>query len=252
MVGMSEEGRRTFPSSASSEVGREDARRGATAEAAVVEALRRGDEEAFSLLVDQHHQALGRIARLYVSSPAVAEEVVQETWLAVIRGLWAFEGRSSLRTWIVRILINRAKTHAIRERRMVPLAEAGLDEDQAREDPSAPTGPKGGDRSPFRGGGTRVDCRTKANRGRPSPRDPGPSPEAMLLGREARERIRGAIEALPESQRLVMTMRDVEGFSSEEVCNVLGLTETNQRVILHRARSRVRSALAPYVGEERA
>ena len=91
----------------------------------------------------------------------------------------------------------------------------------------------------------------KANRGRPSPRDPGPSPEVMLLGQEAKARIRGAIEALPESQRLVMTMRDVEGFSSEEVCNVLGLTETNQRVILHRARTRVRSALAAYLGEER-
>ena len=111
-----------------------------TADAAVIAALRGGDEEAFTRLVDRHHAALRRIARLYVSNPAIAEEVVQETWLAVIQGVWAFQGRSSLRTWILRILINRAKTRAQREGRTVPFADAGVAEPVAGDSPDPDLG----------------------------------------------------------------------------------------------------------------
>ena len=205
------------------------------ADAAAIAALRGGDEEAFTRLVNQHHAALRRIARLYVSSSAVVDEVVQETWLAVIQGIWAFQGRSSLRTWILRILINRAKTRALRERRTVPFADAGAAE------PS--------------GAGEALDFELGGQRGQedgPGSRllDPGPSPEATILTREASSHLRAAIEALPANQRTVITMRDLEGYSSEDVCNVLGLTETNQRVILHRARTSVRARVTAYFREE--
>lgn len=203
--------------------------------------------------MDQHHAALRRIARLFVSSSEVADEVVQETWLAVIRGVWAFEGRSTLKTWILRILINRAKTHASREGRTVPFAEVG--------NPEVPEGsvgvrlstPAGGAHDLDRVGGTAVPDQP------PEPdrdswlhglRDPEPSPEARLLTREARARVREAIDALPANQRVVITMRDLEGCTGAEVCNVLGLSETNQRVILHRARTRLRSMLAVYFLKE--
>jgi RNA polymerase sigma-70 factor, ECF subfamily len=199
---------------------------------AQIEALRRGDEEAFARLVDQLHASLRRIARLYVTSPAVADEVVQDTWLAVIKGVWAFEGRSSLRTWILRILINRAKTRALREGRTAPFAEVVVDDSEPPEDS--------------------VDAAhsTAAGELGSSLRCPGPSPEARLLTHEARVQVQAAINALPERQRIVITMRDIEGFSGEEVCNVLGLSETNQRVILHRARSKVRVMLAAYYLDE--
>ena len=186
------------------------------ADEAVIEALRRGDEDAFARLVDRHHETLRRIARSYVSSPAIADEVVQDTWLAVIRGVWAFQGRSSLKTWLLRILINRAKTRAQHESRTVRLGEAMLDEP--------------GDGVPG-----------------PALRDPGSTPEAGLLSREASARIRTAIDSLPRKQQIVITMRDLEGCSSEEVCNVLGISETNQRVILHRARSGVRTMMKSYL-----
>jgi RNA polymerase sigma-70 factor (ECF subfamily) len=210
-------------------------------DAAVVAALRDGDEVAFTRLVDQHHAALRRIAQLYVSSSAEADEVVQETWLAVVRGVWAFQGRSSLRTWLLRILINRAKTRAQREGRTVPLADDGAAETAG--DVSSGVGvvafspdlDGGHDRANGRGSGLF---------------DRSPSPEAAVLAREARAYLRAAIDALPANQRTVITMRDLEGYSSEEVCNVLGLTETNQRVILHRARSGVRARVAAYFREE--
>lgn len=202
------------------------------ADAAVIAALRGGDEEAFARLVDQHHATLRRIARLYVASPAVADEVVQETWLAVIQGVWAFQGRSALKTWILRILINRAKTRGQREGRTVPFADAGLAEPGGEPDPGAPG---------------RLDPESGRAAGL---LDPGPSPEAAFLSGEARAQLRAAIDALPPNQRMVITMRDLEGCSSEEVCNALGLSETNQRVILHRARSGVRARLAAYFREE--
>jgi RNA polymerase sigma-70 factor (ECF subfamily) len=195
------------------------------ADAAVVEALRRGDEEAFTRLVDQHHETLRRIARSYVPSAAVADEVVQDTWLAVIQGIWAFEGRSSLRTWILRILINRARTRALREGRMVPLFDPETSDSEALEGPAAAARLTGTHES-------------------------GPSPEACLLTEESRVLLRAAIDTLPASQRVVLTMRDLAGYSSEEVCNALGLSETNQRVILHRARSKVRSKLTAHFGRE--
>jgi RNA polymerase sigma-70 factor (ECF subfamily) len=188
----------------------------------VIEALRRGDEGAFARLVDQHHASLRRVARLYISSRAVADEVVQDTWLGVIEGIWAFEGRSSVKTWIYRILINLAKTRAAREGRTVPLA--GIDAELG-----AP------------------EAAVAAARFRPAGRPAGLNPERRLLAREAREHLQSAIEALPEHQRLVLILRDVEGCSTGEVCNALGFRETNTRVLLHRARAKVRATLGPYL-----
>ncbi len=211
-------------------------------DAAVIEALRRGDEEAFARVVDQYHAIMRRIARFYVSSEAVAEEVVQDTWLAVIRGVWAFQGRSSLKTWILRILINRAKTRGVREGRTIPLADLGSDDVQLPVARDKDQLPRIGRRP---SAGPLGDTREKD----PRLLDPDPSPEGKLLAQEARVLIMAAIDALPPSQKMVITMRDIEGFSSEEVCNVLGLGETNQRVILHRARSRVRKMVSAYFGE---
>jgi RNA polymerase sigma-70 factor, ECF subfamily len=208
---------------------------------AVLKALRQGDERAFARLVDQHHAALSRIARLYVSSSSVADEVVQDTWLGVIEGVWAFEGRSSLKTWMVRILVNRAKTRGLREKRTIPFAALGLGDLEAPE--VAFNGTHHGTASHSQS----IQQSTEVGLRVPAPRDPSPSPEAGLLAKEAGEHIQRAIEALPASLRTVLTMRDVEGFSSEEVCNVLGIRETHQRVLLHRARSKVRAALQPYL-----
>lgn len=173
-----------------------------------------------------------RVAMLYVGSRAVAEEVVQEAWLGVLRGLDRFEGRSSLKTWIFRILTNRAKTRGEREGRTVPFSARADDGDDepgvaAARFLSADGGPPSGHwASPPRG-----------------------LPEERLLAREVRERIEAAIAALPASQRAVITLRDVDGFSSEEVCSVLAISGTNQRVLLHRARSKVRAALEEYIDE---
>ena len=191
---------------------------------ALVEALRRGDEDAFAHLVDLHHATLCRIARLYVSDAAVAEEVVQDTWIVVVQGVWAFEGRSSLKTWILRILANRARTRAKREKRTISFTDLGLDDSGAPE--PAP------------------------GRGAAPPRDPAPSPEASVLAEEGRRQVMRAIDALPDNLRLVLTLRDIEGVSSEETCNILGIHETNQRVLLHRARSKVRAALQSYLEGE--
>ncbi len=213
----------------------------------VVVSLRQGDENAYARLVEQHHASLRHIARLYVSDAAVAEEVVQDTWLGVIQGVWAFEGRSSLKTWILRILINRAKTRALREGRTIPFAKLGIDD---LEDPEAVLS---GAHSRSAGNPRQFLSSTQGNRAgyRASPPgDPGPSPETNLLADEAREHLWKAIEALPANLQIVLTMRDVEGRSSEEVCNILGIRETNQRVLLHRARSRVRAALQPYLEGE--
>lgn len=203
-------------------------------EATVVDALRRGDERAFARLVDRHHASLSRVARLYVADRAVADEVVQDTWLGVVQGIWAFEGRSSLKTWIFRILVNRARTRALREGRMVPFArfDGEIDAVEAAASPSRfwP-----------------ADHPTEAGHGIQAPPDVDASPERRLLAREARDQIARAIAVLPEHQRLVLILRDVEGCSTEEVCNALGLQETNVRVLLHRARAKVRTALEPYL-----
>lgn len=215
----------------------EAGRTAAHPELGLIEALRQGDEDAFGRLVDHYHASLRRVARLYVSTRAVADEVVQDTWVGVIQGIWAFEGRSSLRTWIFRILINLAKTRALREWRTVPFAGALADDGGAE----AAVSPER-----FRS----ADDPTEPGHWLNPPRDVGTSPEARLLSREAGEQLRRAIDALPLNQRIVLTLRDLEGCSTEEVCNVLGIRETNGRVLLHRARARVRAALEPYLEGE--
>jgi RNA polymerase sigma-70 factor (ECF subfamily) len=200
----------------------------------VIDALRRGDEGAFARLVDQYHPSLRRVARLYIANRAVADEVVQDTWLGVIQGIWAFERRSSLKTWIFRILINRAKTRAAREGRMVPFSRF----DAAVEAAEVAVAP---DRF------QPLDHPTQPGHWTHPPPDLGASPERWLLGQEARQHLQSAIAALPEHQRLVLILRDVEGCSTEEVCNALGFQETNTRVLLHRARAKVRAALELYL-----
>ena len=204
------------------------------ADAQLLDALRAGDEGAFAALVREYHPSLVRVARIYVSTLASAEEVAQETWVGVLNGLDRFEGRSSLRTWIFRILTNIAKTRAQRDGRTLPFSalqdpgrvpEAAVDADRFL-DPEHPRWP----------GHWAIK--------------PQAWPEEALLTSETREMIAEAIEALPASQRAVITLRDVEGWEGAEVCNALGLTETNQRVLLHRARSKVRSALESYLQED--
>jgi RNA polymerase sigma-70 factor (ECF subfamily) len=203
-------------------------------ESALLDALRRGDEDAFARLVGEHHASLRRVARLYVANAAIADEVVQDTWLGVIRGIWAFEGRSSLKTWIFRILVNRARTRAVRESRSALFTGALSPETGAEpESPVSPEHSPLGDDSFAPGPWAR-------------PPDVGSSPELSLLTKELRERLRTVIDVLPSNLRIVLWLRDVEGWSSEEVCNALAIQETNQRVLLHRARSRVRAALEPY------
>src|SRR5438876_9610142 len=202
----------------------------------LVAALRAGDEAAFAGLVDRYGGSMLRLAMTWVSTRAVAEEVVQETWLGVLQGLDRFEGRSSLKTWMFRILSNTAKKRAVREGRSIPVssfAEPGEERDESGLDPSRFRGPHGG-----HPGSWAIP-----------PRSWDRIPEDQLLSAETLERVREAIEALPPAQRQVITMRDVDGFTSAEVCNVLALSETNQRVILHRARGRVRRALERYLDE---
>jgi RNA polymerase sigma-70 factor (ECF subfamily) len=205
-------------------------------ESAVLDALRRGDEGAFATLVGEHHASLRRVARLYVANASIADEVVQDTWLGVIRGICAFQGRSSLKTWIFRILVNRARTRAVRESRSAPFAGTLSTATGAEPAPSVnPEHSVPGWDSPAPGQWVGP------------PQDPGASPERSLLTKELRERLQTVIDALPSNLRVVLWLRDVEGWSSEEVCNALAIQETNQRVLLHRARSRARAALEPYL-----
>jgi RNA polymerase sigma-70 factor, ECF subfamily len=196
----------------------------------LLERARAGDEEAFAALVRRHSASLLRVAQMYVPSRAVAEEVVQETWLGVVRGLERFEGRSSFRTWLFRILVNRAKTRGVRERRTVPFAALAAEEADGGEPAVDPTrfAPEGFWGTP--------------------PRRWDEDPESALRSKEALRIAREAIDKLPEMQRTVITMRDLEGLPSDEVRNVLDISETNQRVLLHRARSKVRQALEDWIG----
>jgi RNA polymerase sigma-70 factor (ECF subfamily) len=176
----------------------------------LVEALRNGDEAAFEALVSRLHPQMLRIAAMYVPTRALAEEVVQEAWLGVLRGLDRFEARSSLRTWIFRILTNCAKTRGVRERRSIPFSDAW---NAAAE-----------------------------------PHEPSVDPE-RFLSRETLDYVRRAIAALPPAQREVIALRDIEGWSADEVCQSLKISDANQRVLLHRARARVRNALEAYFKE---
>ncbi|HET9481165.1 MAG TPA: sigma-70 family RNA polymerase sigma factor [Candidatus Polarisedimenticolia bacterium] len=186
-----------------------------------------GDEEAFAGLVARFHTRLVRFARSFLSDAASAEEVVQDTWMAVLRGLPSFEGRSSLGTWIYQILANRAKSRAVRDGRMLLLADLEIRDNDPAVDPS---------RFTARGGWADPPRQWEAD-----------DPEALLLRSEMGRIIAEALARLPAAQRAVVTLRDVEGFSSAEVCNILDLTETNQRVLLHRARSSLRRELERHI-----
>ncbi|MGZ4150537.1 MAG: RNA polymerase sigma factor [Actinomycetota bacterium] len=202
------------------------------ADLAVVERLRAGDETAFMMLVEQHQASMLRVAQMYVSSRAVAEEVVQEAWLGIIKGLDRFEGRSSLRTWMYRIVANIAKTRGQKEGRSVPFSSlAGEDEAGTGVDPAW-----------FQDADGRFPGAWNA-----APDDWSVVPEDRLLGDETLRRIGEAIASLPPMQAEVIRLRDVLGWSSEEVRNALDISETNQRVLLHRARSKVRRALDAYL-----
>jgi RNA polymerase sigma-70 factor, ECF subfamily len=199
---------------------------------ALVERLRAGDEEAFMDLVERWSPSMLRVARMYVPSQAVAEDVVQETWLGVLTGIDRFEGRSSLRTWVFSILVNRARTRGERERRTVPFASL------AREETEGDFSAVDADR--FVRDGAQLGAWAAP------PVRWWEEPERALDSGEAVARIEAEIEKLPETQRLVITMRDVLGMSSQDVRSALDISETNQRVLLHRARSKVRAGLEDY------
>lgn len=205
-------------------------------EQALLERLLRGDEAAFTTLIERYHLPMVRLATAYVSRRAVAEEVVQETWLAVLQSLGQFEGRSSLRTWIFRILTNRAKTRGKREGRYVLFSSLA---DPAESDEPAV------DADRF----LPADHPTSPGHWAARPASWGAMPEERFLSQETRRHIQAAIATLPPSQQTVIDLRDVQGWTSEEVCNILNISESNQRVLLHRARSKVRRALEQYLAE---
>jgi RNA polymerase sigma-70 factor, ECF subfamily len=188
----------------------------------LVARLRAGEEQAFVQLVSRHHAAMVRVACSFVSSPAVAEEVVQDTWVGVLRGIEKFEGRSSFRTWLLRILVNRARSTGVREHRSVAIGDAGPAVDRARFDAS------GAWMSP--------------------PQHWVEDSEERLLAEGLAEQIQAALVELPARQREVVMLRDVDGLSGREVCDALEISEANQRVLLHRGRSQLRQALESELG----
>jgi RNA polymerase sigma-70 factor (ECF subfamily) len=197
----------------------------------IVAALRAGDERVFRELFERSYPMMKRVARGYVSSDAVAEEVIQDTWMAIVTGIERFEGRSALRTWMFSILTNQAKTHSARERRALPFSsvapadveEPAVDPDRFQKDDEAWPGHWA------------------------TPPRPWQKPERRLLSLEAREQLRDALAQLPERQRLIVVLRDIEGLSAEEVCSLLKVSQENQRVLLHRGRSRMRAFLEQYL-----
>lgn len=197
-------------------------------DAALVSRVQAGDRGAFAGLVRRHGGALLRFARLFVRESSAAEEVVQDTWMAVLEGVDAFEGRASFKTWLYRILANRARTRAVREGRTVPFsALVDKESDEHAVDPG------------------RFDAEGMW-------RDPPAgwteeTPERLALAAETRAVMEAAVQALPSAQRAVLVLRDEDGLETEEICNLLGLTVTNQRVLLHRARARVRQALEEHM-----
>ena len=197
---------------------------------AQLDALRRGDEQAFARLIDRYHASMVRVARAYVATKEAAEDVVQDAWLGVIQGLERFEGRSSLKTWIFRIVINKAMTRGGRDARSVPFSSLG---------PSDPAF----DASCFSQSGRwsgwwmSEDAVTRL-------------PDRLVLAKEAREMIDAVVATLPPNQRLVITLRDIQEMSAEDACGLLDVSEANQRVLLHRARTKVRAALEDYVSTQ--
>jgi RNA polymerase sigma-70 factor (ECF subfamily) len=197
-------------------------------------ALRGGDADAFARLVDRHSPAMIRVAMAYVPSRAAAEEAVQETWIGVMRGIGGFEGRASLKTWIFRILTNVAMRSGARERRSVPFSALAAAEDTG-EPTVDPDRFLPSDHARFAGHWVVMPARW-------------PTPEEGLMSGETREVIAAAIAELPVAQRTVIALRDIEGWTSEEVCEALEISAGNQRILLHRARSRVRNAIESYFG----
>jgi RNA polymerase sigma-70 factor, ECF subfamily len=190
---------------------------------------RAGDEDAFAALVRRHSPALLRLARRYVASDAVAEDVVQETWIGVVCGIANFERRAAFKTWLFRIVVNRGKTRGMRERRSVPFAS--LDSPDGKDGPAA-------DPTRFLPEGAWASLAGRWQ----------DDPEAALRSKETRRIVEAAVDALPERQRIVITLRDLEGLGSHEVQNMLDVSATNQRVLLHRARASVRPALEDWIG----
>ena len=196
----------------------------------IVSALRAGDENVFREVYERNYPVMKRVARGYVDSDAVAEEIVQETWMAIVKGIGRFERRSALGTWIFSILINQAKSHNARERRALPLSSVAttgdegpvLDMDRFQKDDEAWPGHWA------------------------TPPRPWQKPERRLLSLEARAQLKQALTELPDRQRVIVGLRDIEGLSAEEVCELLELTQENQRVLLHRGRSRLRTVLEGY------
>jgi RNA polymerase sigma-70 factor, ECF subfamily len=203
-------------------------------DALLLQRLRDRDEQAFDEIVRKWSPPMLRVARGFVSTDASAQEVVQEAWLGVIHGLATFEGRSSLRTWAFRIVVNIAKTRGVKEQRSTPMSSL------TPEQESGPTV----DPSRFRPADAEQWPRNWAPHGVPQRWDA--DPVAGVLRSETRTLVSAALDGLPERQRAVLVMRDVEGFDSDEVCELLGLTAENQRVLLHRGRAKIRAALEDY------
>jgi RNA polymerase sigma-70 factor (ECF subfamily) len=208
--------------------------RAATPDEQVVAGLRAGDEHAFRELFDRTYPMMRRVARGYVTSDAVAEEIVQDTWMGILTGIERFEGRSALGTWMFSILTNQAKAHSSRERRAVPLSSVVPSD---AEEPAVAPDRFQGDDEAWPGHWA-------------TPPRPWQRPERRLLSLEARERLREAMAQLPERQRLVVALRDVEGLSAQEVCELLELSPENQRLLLHRGRSRLRAFLEEYLDDQ--
>jgi RNA polymerase sigma-70 factor (ECF subfamily) len=202
-----------------------------TADEQIVAGLRGGDEGTFRDVFERNYPMMKRVARSYVASDAVAEEIVQETWIAILTGIEHFEGRSALGTWIFSILTNQAKTHGARERRALPFSSIAPNEiDQPAVDPD------------------RFQNDDEAWPGHwATPPRPWQKPERRLLSLESREHLKEALAQLPERQRLIVALRDIEGCSAEEVCDLFEISQENQRVLLHRGRSRLRTVLEEYV-----
>lgn len=196
----------------------------------LLDRLRAGDEAAFAALLRRHHRAVVRVIAAFVRRDAVAEELAQEAWLAVVRGLAGYQGRGSLKAWILRIAVNTAKARNPREVREVPASSLGGDDDEA--EPTV-------DPARFH-----ADGRWVGHWSAP----PVPWPDAQIHGAETRALVAGAIAELPALQRQVLTLRDGEGLDADEICALLGVTAANQRVLLHRARARVRAVLERTLG----
>ncbi len=205
-----------------------------TSDDELVARLKAGDELAFRALVDQYGAPLRRVARSYVATDSAADEVVQDTWLGVLKGIDRFEQRSSLKTWIYRILLNIARTRGVRDKRSIPFASLGSDDEDgptfSPERFQTESGPYPGHWAAF-------------------PTRWHDQPEVRAIGHETLAVVRDALDRLPPNQREVVRLRDLEGWTSFEVCNALQLTETNQRVLLHRGRAKLRAALEMYFDE---